>query len=46
MHEDCGGISQIFDDSEMIAWECGAWKFVQEDGAVSYAKPDDFHSRL
>jgi len=42
MHEDCGGISQNYDGS----WECRAWKFVQEDGAVSYAKPDDFHSRL
>jgi len=40
-YDDCGGISQNNDGT----WECRTWQFVQEYGAVSYAKPEDFHSR-
>ena len=40
--EDCGGISKNNDGT----WECRAWEFVQERGAVSYAKPENFHTRL
>lgn len=39
---DCGGISKNNDGT----WECRAWEFVQEYGAISYAKPENFHTRL
>ena len=35
-YDDCGGISQNNDGT----WECRTWQFVQEYGAVSYAKPE------
>ena len=39
--EDCGGISKNNDGT----WECRAWEFVQEYGAISYAKPENFHDQ-
>ena len=33
--DDCGGISRNNDGT----WECRAWEFVDEVGAISYAKP-------
>ena len=40
--EDCGGISQNLDGT----WECRTSKFVPENGSVSFAKPQDWHSDL
>ena len=39
--EDCGGISRNYDGT----WECRTWEFVHEDGAVSYAKPENWQTK-
>ena len=39
-HADCGGVSQNRDGT----YECRAMKFIAENGAVSFQKPETFRN--